>query len=327
MNCLVTGGAGFIGSHLADALCARGDRVTILDDLSTGAIQNVQHLLDDGRAELVEGSVLDEALVDELFSSAETCFHLASAVGVELVVDNPLESMLSNMRGTRTVTAAAARTQTRLLFTSTSEVYGKGNGRPLTEDADRIYGAPTRSRWGYAAAKAMGEMLSYAYVEERGADIVVVRLFNTVGPRQTGQYGMVLPRFVSQALAGEPLSVYGDGTQSRCFTHVLDSIDGIVGVASESGATGGVYNIGALEEVTIEGLANRVIERAGSASTIRLVPFEDAYGPGFEELGGRRPDTAAIERLTGWRAQRSLDEVIDDVVESQRAARGAVELA
>ena len=326
MKHLITGGAGFIGSHLADALCGRGDRVTILDDLSTGAVENVQHLLDGGSADFVEGSVLDQALVDELFGSADMCFHLAAAVGVKLVVDNPLESMLSNMRGARTVMAAAARTGTRLLYTSTSEVYGRGNGRVLSEGADRIYGTPTRSRWGYATAKAIGEMLSFAYVEERGADIVVVRLFNTVGPRQSGAYGMVLPRFVAQALAREQVSVYGDGRQTRCFTHVLDAVDGILGVMGENRATGGVYNIGSPEEISIEALASRVIERTESSSTVRFVPYEEAYGPGFEELGGRRPDTSAIERLTGWRARHDLDQAIDDVVEDQRVRR-AVELA
>ena len=327
MHHLVTGGAGFIGSHLTDALWARGDAVTILDDLSTGARENVQHLLDGDRVELVEGSVLDERLVDELIDAADSCFHLASVVGVELVVNRPLESLLANLRGVSTVTAAAARSGTQLLFASTSEVYGKLSDGALHEDSDRIYGPATMSRWGYATAKVVGEMLAYGYARERAAEIIVVRLFNAVGPRQTGTYGMVLPRFVGQALVGEDLTVHGDGKQTRCFTHVEDSVDAIMRLVDDGRAIGNVYNIGSQVETSIGELAARVIDRTGSDSKVQYVPYDEAYAAGFEELGRRRPNTNALEKLTGWRAQCDLDQAIDDVVTYQRQLVKTVELA
>jgi len=314
MNNLITGGAGFIGSHLADALVSRGDRVVILDDLSTGRRENIHHLLDTGQAVFIEGSVLDADLVDELVERTDACFHLASAVGVKLVVENPLESLMRNVRGANVVTYSAARYGRRLLFTSTSEVYGKNSNGPLSENSDALMGSPAKSRWGYANAKAFGEMLAFGYARERGAEMVVARLFNSVGPRQLGSYGMVLPRFVEQALAGENLTVYGDGTQSRCFTHVYDTVDAILGLADSDQALGRVFNVGASTEITIRELAERVIERTESPSGISLVPYEEAYREGFEELGRRRPDTAAIERLLDWRSQRTIDDAIDDLV-------------
>ncbi len=226
MRNLITGGAGFIGSHLADALVAAGDEVVLLDDLSTGRHENIQHLLDTGAAELVEGTTSDAELVDELVRDADRCYHLASAVGVQLICDRPLESLLRNVRGCDTVLAATARHEVRLIFASTSEIYGKDSVGSLREDSDRLLGSPLKSRWSYANAKTFGELLAYGYHQERGARNTVVRLFNTVGPRQTGVYGMVLPRFVRQALLGQDLTVYGDGTQSRCFAHVADTIDG-----------------------------------------------------------------------------------------------------
>jgi UDP-glucose 4-epimerase len=310
---LITGGAGFIGSHLADALVARGDDVVILDDLSTGRRENIVHLVEDGRAVFVEGSVLDAELVDEWVQRTDSCFHLASAVGVKLVVDNPLESLMRNVRGTNVVAHAAAAYDRRLLFTSTSEVYGKHSNGPLPEDSDCLLGPASKSRWGYANTKAFGEMLAFGYARERGAETVVVRLFNSVGPRQLGSYGMVLPRFVSQALCGDDLTVYGDGTQSRCFTHVHDTVDAIVAVADTRSAVGGAFNIGATTAITIRELAERVIERTGSRSQIRYVPYGEAYGEGFEELGSRKPDTAAIEALCDWRPQRTIDNAIDDL--------------
>jgi UDP-glucose 4-epimerase len=315
---LITGGAGFIGSHLADALVARGDEVVVLDDLSTGRRENVAHLIEGGAAVLVEGSVLDAGLVDHWVERTDSCFHLAAAVGVKLVVENPLESLLRNARGASVVAYAAAHYGRPMLFTSTSEVYGKHTNGALHEDSDCLLGPSSKSRWGYANAKAFGEMLAFAYARERGARTVVVRLFNTVGPRQLGAYGMVLPRFVSQALSGEDLTVYGDGTQSRCFTHVYDTVEAILAVAKSERAVGGVFNVGATREITIQALAQRVIERTGSSSRIRRVPYGEAYGDGFEELGSRKPDTAAIEELCGWRPKRTIDDAIDDLVAHER---------
>jgi len=325
MNLLITGGAGFIGSHLADALVARGDHVVILDDLSTGRRSNIHHLVDSGRATFIEGSVLDADLVDELVEGTDSCFHLASAVGVQLVVDNPLESLMRNVRGANVVSYSAARYNRRLLFTSTSEIYGKNSSGPLSEDSDGLMGSPAKSRWGYANAKAFGEMLAFGYARERDAEVVVARLFNSVGPRQLGSYGMVLPRFVSQALAGENLTVYGDGTQSRCFTHVYDTVEAILGLADSQKALGRVFNIGASTEITIRELAERVIERTESASGISFVPYEEAYREGFEELGRRRPNTAAIERLLEWRPKRTIDDAIDDLVDYQLLSQRAAE--
>jgi UDP-glucose 4-epimerase len=314
MRYLITGGAGFIGSHLADALAARSDRVLALDDLSTGRSENLEHVIDSDLVEFVQGSVLDQDLVDDCMRSVDACLHLASAVGVQLVVSRPLDSLRRNVRGNDIVISAAARHRKPLLFTSTSEVYGKNSDGALSEDSDRVLGSPTRLRWSYATAKAFGEALVYSYAREEGAHMTAVRLFNTVGPRQTGAYGMVLPRFVRQALRGDDLTVYGNGTQSRCFVHVLDAVHGIVLLLDDERAVGRVFNVGARTETPIIELAGRVIEHTGSQSRIRLVPYEEAYDEGFEELGRRKPDTSALEELTGWKATRTLDEVIDDVI-------------
>jgi UDP-glucose 4-epimerase len=317
---LITGGAGFIGSHLADALVARGDQVVILDDLSTGRRENIIHLIEDGSAVFVEGSVLDAELVDQWVERTDSVFHLASAVGVKLVVDRPLESLMRNVRGTNVVAHACARYGRRMLFTSTSEVYGKHSNGALPEEADRLLGPSSKSRWGYANTKAFGEMLAFGYARERGAETMVVRLFNSVGPRQLGSYGMVLPRFVSQALEGEDLTVYGDGSQSRCFTHVYDTVDGIIDIAESDRAIGNAFNIGATQDITIRELAERVIEQTGSHSRIRYVPYREAYGEGFEELGSRKPDIAAIEQLCGWRPRLTIDDAIDDLAADLRRA-------
>ena len=318
MRQLITGGAGFIGSHLADRLAARGDEIVILDDLSTGSRENVEHLIAASKAELHVGSAEDAELVGQLMGRCDGCFHLASSVGVKLIVDQPLDSVLRTVRATDVVLGAAAREETRLVFTSTSEVYGKSDGEPLREDADRLIGPPTLSRWSYATAKAFGETLAYGYARERGAQMTVARLFNSVGPRQASAYGMVLPRFVRQALAGEDLTVYGDGSQSRCFTHVADTVEALVRLADSEATVGNVYNVGSANELTIVELARRVIDRTGANVGVRLVPYDEAYGDGFEELGKRKPDCAKIESEIGWRAARTVDDAIDDVIAYER---------
>jgi nucleoside-diphosphate-sugar epimerase len=319
MRYLVTGGAGFIGSHLVEALAARGERVLVLDDLSTGSRQNIEHLLATESAELVEGSVLDAELVERCMGSVDACVHLAAAVGVQLIVSRPLDSLLSNVRGADIVMSSAARHDRRLLYSSSSEVYGKSSQGALGETADRVIGSPFVARWSYATAKAFGEALLHGYARESGARFTAARLFNTVGPRQTGSYGMVLPRFVQQALAGEDLTVYGSGTQSRCFVHVSDTVRALLMLLDTDDTVGRVFNVGSPDEVPIIELAARVIERAESRSRVRLLPYEDAYGDGFEELGRRKPDTTELERATGWTPSRSLDETIDDVIAHARS--------
>jgi UDP-glucose 4-epimerase len=317
---LVTGGAGFIGSHLVEAMAPRVARIVVLDNLTTGDAANLDGVSDD--VELVEGSTTDAELVDRLMAQTDVCFHLASAVGVQLVVSHPLDALLSNVRGSDNVMGAAARHGARLLFTSTSEVYGKNSSGALDEDADRLIGSPFKARWVYETSKAFGECLAHSYHRDRGAAMTVVRLFNTVGPRQTGRYGMVVPSFVRQALDGSPLTVYGDGSQTRCFAHVDDTVRGIIDLMSTPRSIGGVYNIGSATEVPIVELARRVIEHTRSDSEICFVPYEHAYEDGFEELGRRKPDTTAIRELTGWRSQLTVDDAIRDVIAYERQRRG-----
>ncbi len=316
---LVTGGAGFIGSHLTDSLVADQHRVIVLDDLSTGSRENLSASLATGRVELIEGSVLDPAVVDECVARADVCVHLAAALGVARIVAQPLDSLRENVIGADIVMAAAARQRRRLLFSSSSEVYGKLNERGLKESADRVIGSPARSRWSYAIGKEFGEALAQAYVQECDSEMIVVRLFNTVGPRQAGAYGMVLPRFVRQAIAGDALTVYGDGKQTRCFTDVHDVVRALRQLLASEGAAGGVYNIGSLRSVRVLDLANLVIERTGSESGIVLVPYEQAHPAGFEELGNRSPDTAALRKLTGWTTRRTLEETVDSVIAHELA--------
>jgi UDP-glucose 4-epimerase len=318
---LITGGAGFIGSHIVDALIARGDRVVALDDFSTGRRANLGHLTEHPALEVVEGSTLDDRIVDELVASTDACLHLASAVGVQLIVSSPLWSLLGNVRGTDNVFASCVRHGKRLLFTSTSEVYGKNSAGPLSEHADRIMGSAFKSRWAYAIAKGFGEALAHAYFRDCRAEMIVARLFNTVGPRQSAAYGMVLPRFVRQALDGEDLTIYGDGSQSRCFTHVADTVRALLALLEDERAVGEIYNIGTEAPTPVMELARRVIERTGSSSTPVLIPYEQAYGEGFEELGQRKPDTRAIRELVGWRPTRTVDDAIDDVVRFEQRAR------
>jgi UDP-glucose 4-epimerase len=318
MKYLITGGAGFVGSHLADALVARGDAVTIIDDLSTGSIDNVAGLRDHPRFRHHFGSMLQKELLAELVDEADAVFHLAAAVGVELIVESSIRTIATNVGCTELVLEMAAKKRKKVLITSTSEVYGKSQDLPFREGADLVLGATTRGRWSYACSKALDEFLALAYWRENRLPTVVVRLFNTVGPRQSGRYGMVLPRFVTRALSGEPLSVHGDGKQSRCFTHVDDAVRALIGLMDADSTVGQVYNIGGTEEVTILELARRVIERTQSASQIIFVPYAIAYEEDFEDMARRVPDISKIERAIGWRPAHSLDQVMDSVVEYQR---------
>lgn len=316
---LVTGGAGFIGSHLADRLLARGDEVLALDDLSTGRSRNIAHLKETRGFRFRHGSILDAPLVNGLVEETDVIVHLAAAVGVKLIVERPLESLVTNIRGTETVLSAAAENDRKVLVTSTSEIYGKNTGL-LSEDADRIIGSPLKARWSYSTAKAVDEILANAYWRDRATPTIIVRMFNSVGPRQTGQYGMVVPRFVRQALAGEDVTVYGDGGQRRCFCHVLDTVEALVGLLDHPNAVGGVFNVGAANEVTINGLAELVIEMSGSSSRIVRIPYDEAYEEGFEDMQRRVPDTTRIYDLIGWEAKRSLEDVIRDVLAHERAS-------
>lgn len=319
MRYLITGGAGFVGSHLTDALIARGDTVLVLDDLSTGRRQNLEPALGTGCAELVEGSILDRSLVEDCVGETDVCLHLAAAVGVELILEHPLKSLLCNVRGSDIVISAVAARGGKALVVSSSEVYGKNSVGPLAETSDRILGPPSTARWAYSTAKAFSEVLANAYGYETDAETIVVRLFNTVGPRQSGSYGMVLPRLVRQALAGESLTVYGDGTQTRCFAHVADVVEAILLLLDSGEAVGRTFNIGSPNEISIRDLAARVIERTGSDSGVSLIPYEEAYGTGFEEIGRRHPDLGLIHGITGWSPVRTIDDMIDDVIADQPA--------
>lgn len=318
MEYLITGGAGFIGSHLADALLARGDSVLALDDLSTGAEANVRHLFDHPGFELREGSILDHDLVSKLGNNVDVIVHLAAAVGVKLIVEHPLDSLLTNIRGTEIVLDAAAELGCKVLITSTSEIYGKNASGPLKEDDDRILGSPFKARWSYSTSKAVDEILARGYWRDRGTPTVVVRLFNTVGPRQTGAYGMVVPRFVHQALRGEPITVYGDGEQRRSFCHVSDVVTALLQLVDHPGAIGDVFNVGARNEVSINELARLILAATDSSSPVVHISYDVAYEEGFEDMERRIPDTGKLEALTGWRATRSLEDVIEDVIEHER---------
>ena len=297
---------------------ARRD-IVILDDLSTGRLENIAHALTLDNVAFVHGAATDAALVDELMQDADICVHLASPVGVQMIVSDPLDTLMRSVRATNVVMHGALRHGVRVLFSSTSEVYGKHANRALGEGDDLVLGSPSKGRWTYAIAKSFGEALAHGYHRGHGVDAVVVRLFNTVGPRQTGLHGMVLPRFVRQAIHGEDLTVYGDGQQTRCFTHVGDTVDALTLLCESDGARGRTFNVGSSAPIAIVDLARRVIARAESASGIVLVPYADAYGDGFEELGPRRPDTAALRELTGWQPRRSLDLAIDAVIDHERS--------
>ncbi len=315
MKALITGGAGFIGSHLADCLLARGDHVVLLDDLSTGRLSNIEHLDSRSDVEFVLGSILNADLVDHIVSRVDTVFHLAAAVGVNLIVEKPLESLITNIRGTETVVEKTHKYGKRILVMSTSEIYGKNTSDSLSEEDDRILGSPLKSRWSYSEAKAIDEILAYTYWREKGLETVIVRLFNTVGPRQTGSYGMVLPRFVGQALRGQPITVYGNGMQTRCFCHVSDVVVGLVALSEHPEAFGKVFNLGGTEEISIRDLAKRIIELVGSDSQLEYVPYDDAYEEGFEDMERRVPNTNLAKQLVGFESSIDLDEIIRSVIE------------
>ena len=309
MRHLITGGAGFIGSHLADALVARGDDVVLVDNFDGGSERNVAHLLDSPRVQLVRGSAEDPHLMWGLAAYADTCFHLASALGVRRVVDWPLDSLLANVRGADVVAGCCVANHCRLLFASTSEVYGKPQPGALEEGADRVYGAATVSRWTYATAKTFGEQLVYGYARERGAEALVVRFFNVCGPRQVD---MVLPELVGRALAGEDLVVHGDGRQTRCFCHVLDAVEAVIRLMDDDRTNGSVFNVGNPEEITVNELAEKVVHHTGSKS--RIVHAHPDYGPGFEEIRRRKPSIDAIRNLVGWQPRRTIDDAILEVI-------------
>jgi UDP-glucose 4-epimerase len=315
MRVLITGGAGFIGSHLAEALLDRGDDVAVLDDLSTGRLENIAHLMARPGFWYTIGSVTDDFVVGQLIDQCDVVFHLAAAVGVRLVVSRPVHTIETNVHGTETVLRQASKQKKRVVVASTSEVYGKSTVFPFREDADLVLGQPTKTRWGYAASKLIDEFLALAYWKEQYVPVTVVRFFNTVGPRQSDRYGMVIPNFVRQALAGEPLIVHGDGSQSRSFTWVGDVVSGLLALVDEPRSVGQVFNIGNGAEVTIRDLAKRIIAMTGSDSTIRFVPYHEVFGHSFEDMSRRVPDISKIRQLVGYKPTVHLDEILERVIE------------
>ena len=314
MRVLITGGAGFIGSHLAERLLAEGAHVAVLDNLSTGTLANIQPFVGRRGFTLHEGSVRNQVLVEKLVGECDVVAHLAAAVGVRLIVEQPVHTIETNVHGTEVVLNAVARNRKKVLITSTSEVYGKSAKVPFREEDDLVLGPTMHSRWAYACSKALDEWLALAYGRERGVPVVIARLFNTVGPRQTGRYGMVLPTFARQALSGEPITVYGSGEQSRCFGHVRDSVEAMLRLLALPEAVGQVFNIGATEEITIRQLAELVRDMAGSRSAIVQIPYSEAYASGFEDMARRVPDVTKLERTTGFRPRTSLREIVADVL-------------
>ncbi len=312
---LITGGAGFIGSHLAERLLDSGRQVAILDNLSTGRFENIEHLVGRPGFSFAIASITDTPVLDRLASESQAIVHLAASVGVRLVVEQPVRTIETNIMGAEAVLKAAARYRARVLIASTSEVYGKGVRVPFREDDDVVLGPTSRSRWAYAASKMVDEFLGLAYFQKYDLPVVVARLFNTVGPRQVGRYGMVVPRFVGQALAGEPITVYGDGSQSRCFCDVSDTVRALEALLDHEEAPGKVFNVGSTEEISILDLARRVKAMLNSDSPIQFIPYERAYAPGFEDMQRRVPDTTRIQALTGWRPLLHLDEILQRVAD------------
>jgi UDP-glucose 4-epimerase len=320
MRILITGGAGFIGSHLADSLLHAGHEVAALDDLSTGSIENVRHLLTHPSFNLHHDSIFNHDLLSSLVAHSDVVYHLAAAVGVKRIVDSPVETIETNVAGTEILLRLAAAGSRRVILASTSEVYGKSAQLPFREDGDLVLGPTTHSRWSYACSKAMDEFLALAWHRQQGLPVTIVRLFNTVGPRQTGRYGMVLPTFVRQALLGEPITVYGTGEQTRCFTHVADIVESLIAIPQHAFTIGEIYNLGSTTEISINQLAQLVLTATGSHSPVVHVPYEQAYAPGFEDMQRRLPDISKAQSAFGFQPRRSLDEIFADVIAAERAA-------
>jgi UDP-glucose 4-epimerase len=319
---LITGGAGFIGSHLAEALLADGHMVTVIDDLSTGRMENIAHLTGRSRFRFAIDTITNSLVMDRLVSECDAVYHLAAAVGVELIVTDPVHTIETNVLGTHAVLQAAARYRKKVLLASTSEIYGKGVRVPFAEDDDRVLGPTTKSRWSYSDSKAIDEFLGLAYYKQHGLPVIITRFFNTVGPRQTGQYGMVIPRFVGQALAGKALTVYGDGQQSRCFCNVADVVAALKGLIVAPEAVGEVFNVGSTEEITILELARRILAATGrDADAVQFIPYAEAYEPGFEDMERRVPDVSKIARAIGWRPTTPLDETLRQVIAYEKTLK------
>jgi UDP-glucose 4-epimerase len=311
MRVFITGGAGFIGSHLCDELLAQGHQVSILDNMSTGSAANIAHIED--QIEIHQGDIRDVELVDKLMAPADLVLHMAAALGVNTILENPIESVSTNFTGSEVVLTAATKLNKRIIIASTSEIYGKNPKQPLSETDDRVVGTPQKIRWTYSDAKALEEAIAHALFLTKQLKVTTVRLFNTVGPRQTGRYGMVVPRFIQSAIKNEPITVYGDGTQSRVFCHVQDAVKAIVTLAATDSAIGEVYNVGGVGETTIKQLAEKIIDRTKSTSTITYTPYDDAYPAGYEDMQRRVPDITKIKTSIGWAPAQTLDNIIDDV--------------
>jgi nucleoside-diphosphate-sugar epimerase len=318
VNALITGGAGFVGSHLVEALLRRNQRLTVLDDLSTGSVENLNHVRSDSRLRCIFESIMNRSLLSELVDEADAVYHLAAAVGVRRIIENPVRTIEINIKGTELVLECAAKKGKLVFIASSSEVYGKNAQAPFREDDDIVLGASSRSRWSYATSKLLDEFLALAYFKEKKVPVVIGRLFNTVGPRQTGRYGMVLPSFVRQALDGAPITVYGSGQQSRCFGYVEDVVEAIIRLMTSDRACGEVVNIGNTEEITIERLAELVKDRTRSDSEIQFLPYDQAYAPGFEDMMRRVPSVDKLQSLTGFRPETALTLIIDRVIEHMR---------
>lgn len=314
MRAFITGGAGFIGSHLADALIARGDGVTILDNMSTGSAKNIAHL--QGKIEVHEGDIRNKELVETLVDQSDIVFHMAAALGVKNIMEHTLESIDRNFNGSEIILHAATKYRKRLIIASTSEIYGKNPNQPLNEESDRVVGAPQKIRWTYADAKALEEAVAHTLHKTHGLKVTTVRFFNTVGPRQTGQYGMVVPRFIQSALTNEEITIYDDGSQSRVFCHVEDAIRAVITLSETDSTIGDYFNVGGIGETTIRELAIKVIERTNSKSTIKFIPYSEAYPSGFEDMQRRVPDISKINRVINWQPQHSVDSIIDSVAAS-----------
>ncbi len=328
---LITGGAGFIGSHLADYLLQRGERVIVIDNLTTGRYSNIEHLAGRGGFQCYVEDVRHESLIDDLIRQSDRVYHLAASVGVKLIIEKPTESLINNIVGTEKVLRSASRYRKPVLITSTSEVYGKSQKAGFSETDDSIIGPTDKARWGYANSKATDEFLAMAYYQETRLPVAIVRLFNTVGPRQTGQYGMVIPNFVAQALRGLPITVHGDGQQTRCFGHVADIVPALAELLTRPGAFGKVFNLGSNREVSIQQLAELIVKMTGSKSDITYIPYDEAYSPGFEDMQRRVPDITRVSNLIGFRPTKTLEDIIQDVIRDQeqqlQALRASKELA